>query len=70
MGFWWPKPIPILGNKKIPVSNISANILYVIFQCGYQIRVTKICSKGRISDKLYSENQCTEQLTLHLIPVK
>ncbi len=55
MEFWWLMLIPIWGSKKIPISDMSADILYIIFECGYQIRVTKICNEGRISNKLYSE---------------
>ncbi len=37
--------ITILGRKKIPISDLSA-------ECGYQIHVTKICVGGMISDIL------------------
>ncbi len=53
MGFLGLMPITILESKKIPISVISADILYVIIWCGYQICVTKICKGGRISNKLF-----------------
>ncbi len=60
--FGGPMLIAILGSKKIAISDISANILYIkYFECSYQICGTKTCNGGRISNKLYPKHQCTEQ---------
>ncbi len=48
MGFLGQKPIQILESKKIRLSDILADIMYIMFinvilaDCGYQILVTKI----------------------------
>ncbi len=50
--FLEPMQIRILGSKKIPLSNISADIVYIyimVAKSGYQILVTKVCNEGRIS---------------------
>ncbi len=52
MGFSGPMPMLILGSRKISIPNISADILYIIFECGYQIPVLKIGNEGRISNKI------------------
>ncbi len=43
--------IPILWNKKIMISDASADIIISV-ECGYQILVRKICKRGRISYNL------------------
>ncbi len=51
--FLGPTLMPILGSKKIAISDSLANIkkIYIISSvCGYQILVTKICGGGRTSD--------------------
>ncbi len=50
--FLEPMQIQILGSKKIPLSDISADIVYIYImatESGYQILVTKVCNEGRIS---------------------
>ncbi len=42
MGFFRPILITILGSKTIQISDISADILCIIFECGYQICVRKM----------------------------
>ncbi len=50
MGFLGLILIPILGSKKISISDKSADYVYIIFaECGYQIFLTKICNGGRMS---------------------
>ncbi len=54
--------INIREEENDNIRYVSAHILYVkYFECGYQIHVTKTCNGGRISNKLYSKHQCTEQ---------
>ncbi len=52
MGFFGLMLMLISGSKKILISDISADILYWYFKCGYQIHVTKMCNGGWISNKL------------------
>ncbi len=45
-------PIPILGSRKTPISDISADnvcVCIISAECDYQILVTKKCNGGRIS---------------------
>ncbi len=44
MEFLGPMTKPILGSNKFPISNISADILHIHVECGYQILVTKKCN--------------------------
>ncbi len=53
MVFLEPILTPILGSKKITISDISADVIWIISaECGYQILVTKIGNGGRISNIL------------------
>ncbi len=38
-------------SKKISIPDIIVDIIYTIFECGYQIPVAKICNEGRKSNK-------------------
>ncbi len=43
----------MLGSKKIPVSDISADAIFIyliLSECVDQILVTNICNGGRMSD--------------------
>ncbi len=43
-------PVPILRNKKIPIFDISDDIIYKIStECSYEKLVIKTCSGGKIS---------------------
>ncbi len=42
-----PMPLPILGNKKIPTSNISASIICMIFWLWLSNMCGKICNDDR-----------------------
>ncbi len=44
MEFSGPITKPILGSNKFPISNISADILHIYAERGYQILVTKKCN--------------------------
>ncbi len=62
LGFLCPMLIQILGSKKIPISDLLADIINMN-DCGYQKIVTKICKRTGYATiiKLYSKHQCNEQ---------
>ncbi len=53
MTFLGQMPIPVLGTKKIPISDILAGIIHIISTewCD-QILVTRIRNRGRLFDIL------------------
>ncbi len=65
MGLFGPMSISILGSTKILMSDILANILQLIFECGYQKRVTKIRYGGRKTDKHQCPPSAGQTTQLH-----
>ncbi len=70
MGFLGPMPITILKNKKIPISDILGNILYIMFRMWLSNACDKYVMEAEYLTNFVPNIITIKQLTLHFLLIK